>query len=63
MVMAARVFHVLWNLSLQVFEKRRQQPLENQIQEAVHRIRFDLAMPNSTLKQLLVVTYLLLKFA
>jgi hypothetical protein len=48
---------------LQVFEKRRQQPLENQMQEAVHRIRFDPAMPNSTPKELLVVTYLLLKFA
>jgi hypothetical protein len=48
---------------LQVFEKRRKQPLENQMQEAVHRIRFDPAIPNSAPKELLVVTYLLLKFA
>ena len=63
MAMTARVFHVLWNFFLEVFEKTRQQPLENQMQEAVHRIRFGPAIPNSPPKQLLVVTYLLLKFA
>ena len=63
MVVADWILHVLWDFFLEVFEKTRQQPLENQMQEVVHRIRFDPAMPNSPPKQLLAVTYQLLKLA